>query len=159
MYMIFWAESYSLKMSISFHLSMDLNICSRAELHTGKIWCESFHKFWSSRIKCDMIWMIHIIRIWKWITLTSVAILSSCRYGWLHLTSCCWVQPSRHKLDDRHTHTHTHTHTDELFPSGQKHNTFFFKGIKRIKKREKRYYNEKGRNLFINLLYSSQMNV
>ena len=43
----------------------------------------------------------------------------------IDLTPWCWVQPSRHKRDDK-TDTKTHTHTDRQTEwLGQKHNTLF----------------------------------
>ena len=47
---IFKVDPYLLKITIKFDLSMFLKIRNiyamlRAKLHTGKIWCESVHKF------------------------------------------------------------------------------------------------------------------
>ena len=68
--------------------------CPRADLHTGKVWCESVYKFWSYRPKCDFVRMAQIKWKRKRIIATSVAFLSSCRYYWLHLTPCCHPSPA-----------------------------------------------------------------
>ena len=80
----FKADPYSLKMTIEIwfiHESQNPQyICwPRAKLHTGKIWCESVHKFWSYRPKCDFDRMVHMKRKRKRIILTSVVFSSSCR--------------------------------------------------------------------------------
>ena len=91
------------------------------------IWCESVHKFWSYRPKCDVIWLIHIIWIWKRIILTSVAIsvlIDSIDHTWHHVAECSHL--ATNLTTDTHTHTHTHTQTN-FFPQVKNIIPFFSK--------------------------------
>ena len=68
-----------------------------------KIYCESVHKFWS--LKCEFVQMIHMVRIWKWIILTSVAFSSSRKFS-INLTWHPVVKSSHlstNVMTDRHT--------------------------------------------------------
>ena len=101
---------------------------SWAELHTGKMWCESVHNFWSFT---GQIVILYRWSIWNgngngssWLVVHFQVLLNSIDLTWRHVAKSSHL--AANVMTDRHTHRHTDTQTHRQTEwRGKKHNTFF----------------------------------